>query len=547
MRWVKTAKDGETGATLIVVTLATLVLFGFAALAVDVGNGMAERRRAQTTVDASVMAAAVEAIQDSTLHDVVEQGRLFANNNAPAGISDTAWLDDCPDSENPDDQLDITASDLHQLDPSDPDFVGLDTECISFSITFDEIRVSLPQQIVETYFAGVIGIDTFDVTAFAHASIHSPGIGNPPPFVVANGTTGGQQICLRVKTAGATLPPQWVGNGPDDGAEENPPTPTGEADPCSDGFYLSLSQLRGTLNPYVYESCTQPGSSAMASIIANGIDHPLGTDWLTEGDKVDGDGCKDLPQRNPNTMDMQTGTTSQILMQGLLVGGTYDKEDFTGRLQQGDFFSEANWTFAGEPMDNEPLWAFIDHAQISTIVENKGAPDACGEVSLAYTSGDKDYDYYDLKDRMLTCIEGWSEVDNPMPIFNSDGDDGEPDIEDSSRFTFLPQSSTNQLDGTVVHFVNWIPVWFQKLYQEGTGNPESDPCFSQDPSDTGNKGWYMHEAGQQFHCGKPNQNIDALSSIVIECGMLPATLCDPTTSPGGNPGGTPVWTVELTR
>ena len=59
MRWPRGSSD-EDGATLVVVTLATVMLFGFAALAVDVGHGMGERRRAQGAADAAVMAAAVE-------------------------------------------------------------------------------------------------------------------------------------------------------------------------------------------------------------------------------------------------------------------------------------------------------------------------------------------------------------------------------------------------------------------------------------------------------------------------------------------------------
>lgn len=544
MRWVHRVRKGETGATLIVVTLATLVLFGFAALAVDVGNGMGQRRRAQSTADASVLAAAVElTLQGKLPEDSVVVADDYADRNAPDPISEPAWLNDCPDTVNPGDQLAFTAK---ELDLKNPGSVVPATDCISFNETFDEIRVSLPQQEFETFFAGVIGIDTLDVTAFAHATINFPGVGNPPPFVATSTVTGGQQICLRVKTAAAILPPQWVGNGVVDGPGGDPsdnPTATGAADPCSDGEYLTLSQLRGTLNPYVYESCTQPGASAMASIIADGIDHPLGVDWddVTMNTRVDGDGCKDAPEPKPNTMPMQTGTTAQILAEGLLAGGTYDKEPFTGRLQKGAFFEPANPTFAGYPKDNEPLWNFIVD-NIGDLVADNDAPDECGKVYTNRTN--PVYDYYDLKELMIDCIVKWNPGPH-VPIFRET-------IQDSGLFTFIPQVYEEELDVTLVHFINWVPVWFQKLYQEGienaAGNPQnSEFCFVQDVSETGNTGWYMHEAGQDFDCGRSNQNVDALASIVIECGMLPATLCDPTTSPGGRPGGQPVWTIELTK
>ena len=125
----------EKGATLVLVTLATVTLFGFAALAVDVGHGMGERRRAQSTADAAVMAAAVEInIAGSTLQDYVDQALLFADMNAPQPIPVSAWLNDCPDTTSPADQLEHTAAELGLI-PA--------TDCISFNATFTTIRVSL--------------------------------------------------------------------------------------------------------------------------------------------------------------------------------------------------------------------------------------------------------------------------------------------------------------------------------------------------------------------------------------------------------------------
>lgn len=87
----------------------------------------------------------------------------------------------------------------------------------------------------------------------------------------------------------------------------------------------------------------------------HGIDHPLDVDWSGTNSKVDGDGWKDAPEPKPHTMPLQTGTTAQILDEGLPSGGTSDKEPFTGRLQQGSFFSPSNRYFAGEATDNQSL------------------------------------------------------------------------------------------------------------------------------------------------------------------------------------------------
>ena len=119
-----TRSKDETGATLVIVTLSTIVLFGFAALAVDVGHGMGERRRAQGTADASVLAAGVEVnIPGVTAQILVDRALAFADANAPAAIPTDDWLNDCPDTVNPSDQLEYTAAELG-LTPA--------TDCISF-------------------------------------------------------------------------------------------------------------------------------------------------------------------------------------------------------------------------------------------------------------------------------------------------------------------------------------------------------------------------------------------------------------------------------
>ena len=81
------------------------------------------------------------------------------------------------------------------------------------------------------------------------------------------------------------------------------------------------------------------------------------------------------------------------------------------------------------------------------------------------------------------------------------------------------------------------------LRQSVLGAP--DPmCFSQAEGATGNAGWYRHEAGQLFDCGRSNQNIDRVAAIVLDCGMLSPDSCEP--DPQG-PGGTLIYQVRLTQ
>lgn len=80
-------KNDEDGATAVVVALSLIVLFGFGALAVDVGQIYQERRELQNGADASAMAAAHDcakgliscSITGLELNDTVDE---YANANA---------------------------------------------------------------------------------------------------------------------------------------------------------------------------------------------------------------------------------------------------------------------------------------------------------------------------------------------------------------------------------------------------------------------------------------------------------------------------------
>lgn len=56
----------------------------------------------------------------------------------------------------------------------------------------------------------------------------------------------------------------------------------------------------------------------------------------------------------------------------------------------------------------------------------------------------------------------------------------------------------------------------------------------------------MHEAGQEFDCGRDNDTVDRVSALIIPCAALPSTLCTDPNVPGG-PGGIPTLTIELTK
>ena len=90
-----------------------VVLMGFAAFAVDIGNQYAHRREAQGAVDASVLAGAVEStLSGANEQTVVDEILTFVDTNLGETVTASQWLNDCPDTVNAADQLDDSANDL---------------------------------------------------------------------------------------------------------------------------------------------------------------------------------------------------------------------------------------------------------------------------------------------------------------------------------------------------------------------------------------------------------------------------------------------------
>jgi hypothetical protein len=512
---------------MVVVALVTALLFGFAALAVDVGHGMAERRRSQSAADAAALAAGVEVnVPGATLQDLVDEALAFADVNGPGPIPRDDWLAACPDSGPAGAPLALTAADLALSPP---------TECVSFDATLSRIRVSLPTRALPTFFAGVIGIDRIEVTAFAEATVALAGSSSTPPFVLSSGHSGGDQVCLRTSASSARLPAQFVGDGPQEPARPGVPG-TDPPDPCDDTEFDPDAAFFGTIKAHTYADCKQPsGNQGIAMVIADGIDHVLGSfgDYAPGAEELV-DGCTHgLPQYLPNTIEMQTGFTAQALELGLL-----STTDTIPRLARANF--QTTTTFAGQGMDNVPLWAYI--RQDIGNADDVAVPDACRTVYAERAN--PDYDYFDLRELMEECLREF------VGVPGEDNRIFAPAIADSPRFAWIPlidEQTLGGLDGKRVHINAFVPVYLHKLYQQGKAVGTPDPfCFARHP-DEKNVGWYMHEAGQETGpCGRAGQNVDRLAAIVLHCAALPDTICiDDTTS--AHPGGRPVFRLELVR
>jgi hypothetical protein len=533
----------DRGATAITVAITMVLLMGMAAIAIDLGLGFNERRLDQTGADTGVMAGAVELALGGSTQDVVNEITDFVDLNIRT-VSDTEW-EACSDSP----PSGFRTAKSEGLTPA--------TDCISF-FKFEELRVRVPDQEIDTTFGRVIGFDSLTTSALAHARIvQFPGAGNSPPFVALAGVGGGDQICLRTTSSGPPIPNLMTGNGP--GAPlANDPGIGLEPDPCDDAVYDPDTQFFGTLDPLTYFN-NQTGAvtckrNLTAYAIAAGIDHPLADfdpDYVVGvsnpvGPAVVEDDCSPVAVAGVNTMVLNTGLTAPLLRCGMLTTfgggcngdvspGSAGGNNVPARLHLGPFFPSGQ-TFVGENMDNEPLWAFM--ANPSGLIW----PGAC--TTLYNNRATPIWDYFDKKDELISCLSSWSESTDDY-LFTAQ-------VITTPRFAWIPFLAEDNLNtepsvcpesgGTkCVHFNDFVPVYLQTLYTVITGGGGAGGC---DPGPPGPR-WGRHDAGEPVSCGKNNGSLDRLSSIVLDCGMLLETICD--ARPGFPPGGSVVPVLELIR
>jgi hypothetical protein len=97
-----------------------------------------------------------------------------------------------------------------------------------------------------------------------------------------------------------------------------------------------------------------------------------------------------------------------------------------------------------------------------------------------------------------------------------------------------------------VHFNDFVPVYMQTLYTLITGGGAGG-C--DDPLRTGvtgpNQRWGRQDAGEEIDCGKNTGNLDRLSALVLDCGMLSPAICN--ARPGFPPGGDVIPILELVK
>ncbi len=333
----------ESGAVMVIFALALVVMIGMAALALDLGALFVERRHAQTGADVGVLSGAQFAsIDPDASTAAARQAVIDEVKSLTAGNLDGNDWATCMDAGKP---AEFTS------------LVG-ETDCISFTFGLTKIRVRVPDQTFNTYFAGIIGIDTLSAAAAAEVEAYQFQSGDILPFGIPSGEEGSTLGC-----------PSDHPNGifPCDGPEA--------------GNFNRLQISQWGTNPPPPHDCTH-SNGMFEENLARGADHLLGT-WPENTDQ-DFDVCSDPNVATPpGIVISKTGVAQSVLAPGLITGGS----TFDGRLTDTPYTttsSDPGRLVLGYDVDNEPLWSFIG-SSLGTV------PASCVRSSFN-GSGESDWD-----------------------------------------------------------------------------------------------------------------------------------------------------------
>lgn len=396
----------ERGAIAPIFALILLILLVFAAFATDLGAAWAERRAAQATVDAAVMAAATEYLRSLPPDEqkTVEIVLDYVNRNSPD--PEPTWTDlipewlACADPARPSGFLPL-AWDTNG-DATDEVF-----QCISFH-TSGLLRVRLPDTDVETSFATVIGIDSISISATAVAEIRYIEHHIALPLSLPADFVEGNDQCLATPPGGL-LP--------------------GDVAPCSGpaqgNFGLLDSPWFGAGDPYYTDTQGCPNdpnfNTRAPHNLAIGLDHiitiwpdpaTLPPDGTSLGNNHEGaDDCANaIADHAPYVLNTQPGNTQTGPGKALLQDGFLGDDPSPtaasqpGRLRQptpnlpNSPVVNSRLTFttntASYDVDNVGLWEYLDQDNISN-------NSLCSDTGNGFAG----LEGRQLTDQMMLCLE----------------------------------------------------------------------------------------------------------------------------------------------
>ena len=407
-------RSDERGATAVLVAASMVLIMGMAALVVDYGLALSERRLDQNVADAAVMGGAIVSIQTANMANGVTEVKRLVDTNLGRTVSNADW------------QACVDADQLANLPEAGNDCISWETA--SGSVIF---RVRVPKQDTETTFGKILGVDTLTTDAFAEATLENTPGGNLLPFSLFSGAGTGTEQCLK-DTSGPALPP-----------------------PC-DG--PSLGQFGG-FDPYKYA----PGASYCNSTnnvfvysLALGIDHPMssfdpdyaGGAGVSATNAVSEEGCSGgVPNIVPNTVSPLTGNKVPLIANALITGDNVVGVAFPGRLASAGSPALIGLSGPGGPwpVNNQPIWSFFTGGFCS------------GPLAAAPTPDLK-------KAAALTCLQGWS--------FGANGAIFGAGFKTAQRVAFVPiyDEAVAGPPSSKYHINKFLPVYLESIYVQSGGS-----------------------------------------------------------------------------
>ncbi|CAN5517827.1 hypothetical protein BH20ACT2_BH20ACT2_22660 [soil metagenome] len=464
---------------LVLFALTLVGLLVMAAAVVDVGAVYNHRRQDQSAVDSAALGAAQEL---PVMGESANEAIALVDASLDEPLATGAW--------------NTCGSDAGALAVR-----HTAADCISFDVSRSRIRVRLPDQLYQTAFGRIVGIDEVRHAAFAVAAIRRQGCGGVLPFGLPNAAAASPDgyACLKANSGGRSQPPC---DGPDQG----------NFGPLDLGFFGNASL--GTT-----KSCGSGGTKdRMINNIAVGADHDL-EPFASGTAKVDTVACNissaDPP---PNAAGTQTGLSAEDTGQGLL-GPDEFSDGGPARLRRQEtrlFDGNGATTSVGggaDEVDDNPLWNFIPpdlasgpgdggdipvSCQLNQFVDSSGGipssnPNLPDEVRLHLAPFSQQDRLVKLLQRCFTHYRGQSWEDlasngqpaltpaDPRvgcnstaatactdPVFGVNSDRAESpdlwDIQYTPRFGYVPQLSGPFPNGSAtVTFAAFRPVFIQRV------------------------------------------------------------------------------------
>lgn len=491
----------DTGASAILIALSLVVLFGFAAVALDAtGLGFNERRQAQSAADVGALAAVQFAVPDDVGNpactgsatararcngatEAIEVANLTLDNPALADWGDAAKCSTPPSG--------FTATSV--------------SPCVAFNSNLQRAWVRVPTIENPTTLARAIGISSVatSASAIAGAGVEPPG--GVLPFLLPGNASSSNYACLK-----AFPNPDW---GPC------------ESSPVSGNFGSADFYLYGNVDKGWTSKCSGDTNGRLVANIARGVDHPLSTHATGSGSGiVERDNCP-IFSAQPNVVDSQTGVGSG-LEQGLVWGGSaYSPTPYPGKIwhSAGTTVRDAGGPNPATRINDDPLWNYlIDDADDPSL---SGTP--CDDDNILGASpGERP----SLMDACITYAKTSDKV-----IFNDD-------LAGTTRFGWVPHIWEATFSGNPYYIRLFRPVYLDTTWYSCSSNscdimhtpgvPEDPEACPVEPDET------------RITCGMPgdhNMTLQAVTSWILDPDIVPDNAKTPT------PGSANQRTYALTE